>query len=324
MEDPVSRPQNGPPPRRIQLEPAHSAQRLDRFLVAELSLSRGQVRRLLERGAIRLDGRPLGLRDKGRSLPAKGSLEVEAFRSAADERVPPARGPSPPILAQGEGWLAVDKPAGLPVHPLRADESETVIGHLVERWPNLQGLGEGGLRSGVVHRLDVETSGVQLVGLSASGWRRLRDGFSRHVVAKTYRALLAGRLDTAHMGAGALEMKVPLIVAQHRPARVRTARPSEIEKGGARWVRQSVVTQALFENATLVEVRPETGFLHQIRATLAELGHPLLGDRRYADAETAARAPRHMLHAARIQFEEIDVRSQDAADFAAVLDRLRA
>ena len=165
MEDQASPPLGAPAPRRIQLESSHSAQRLDLFLVAELSLSRGQVRRLLERGAVRLDGQPLALRDKGRSLPAQGWLEVEAFRSAADERVLPARGPAPAILGEGKGWLAVDKPPGLPVHPLRADESETVIGHLIQRWPELQGLGEGGLRSGVVHRLDVETSGVQLVGL---------------------------------------------------------------------------------------------------------------------------------------------------------------
>ena len=315
--------QGGPAPRVIALQAQHAGERLDLFLTAELGLSRGQVRRLLERGAVRLDGVGLALRDKGLSLPNEGQIEVDPFQSAGHERIPAPEHAAPMLLAEGPGWLAVDKPPGRPVHPLRADESETVLGHLVERWPQIQGVGEGGRRSGVVHRLDVETSGVQLVATSAEVWARLRAGFSEHRVEKTYRALIAGRLETGSIEDGALRMECALVVAQHRPARVRVARPEEVERGRSRWVRQSVRTLELLGDATLVEVRPETGFLHQIRATLADLGHPLLGDRRYADPATVARAPRHMLHASRIVFEEIDVRAPDAPDFARVLDGLR-
>jgi tRNA pseudouridine32 synthase/23S rRNA pseudouridine746 synthase len=75
--------------------------------------------------------------------------------------------------------------------------------------------------------------------------------------------------------------------------------------------------------ATLVEVRPLTGFLHQIRAVLAERGFPLLGDRRYAPPEVAAAAPRHMLHASELRLEEISAASPDPPDFAALLSALR-
>jgi 23S rRNA-/tRNA-specific pseudouridylate synthase len=71
-------------------------------------------------------------------------------------------------------------------------------------------------------------------------------------------------------------------------------------------------------DATLVEVRPRTGFLHQIRATFAALGHPLVGDRVYAPDDPVG-APRHLLHAARIAVDEIEAESPDAPDFAAAL-----
>jgi len=81
------------------------------------------------------------------------------------------------------------------------------------------------------------------------------------------------------------------------------------------------------ENVTLVEVRPRTGFLHQIRATFAHLGHPLCGDATYAagiEGEDTSGAPRHLLHAARVKVDEIEAESPDAPDFAEACARLLA
>jgi 23S rRNA-/tRNA-specific pseudouridylate synthase len=77
----------------------------------------------------------------------------------------------------------------------------------------------------------------------------------------------------------------------------------------------------LFADATLVEVAPRTGFLHQIRASLAHLGHPLVGDVAYG--APAGVAPRHMLHAARVAFEDVVAASPDAEDFAGAVVRWR-
>jgi len=74
--------------------------------------------------------------------------------------------------------------------------------------------------------------------------------------------------------------------------------------------------------ASLLEVSPVTGYLHQIRATLAHLGAPVLGDARYASPEVAARAPRQLLHAASLRFEEIEVSAPDPPDFAQALREL--
>jgi len=99
-----------------------------------------------------------------------------------------------------------------------------------------------------------------------------------------------------------------------------------------RRVRQSVRTLEELPGATLVEVRPRGGHLHQIRASLAYLGHPVLADRVYApassressQAKAACGASRHLLHAARVAFEEVRAESPDPEDFRAALARLRS
>jgi 23S rRNA-/tRNA-specific pseudouridylate synthase len=118
--------------------------------------------------------------------------------------------------------------------------------------------------------------------------------------------------------AGSVE--IPLVLARHRPARVRVAPP---DRRGARTVEIAWRPLERFADATLVEVRPTTGFLHQIRVVLAHLGHPILGDRVYAHAAAAGAAPRHLLHASALAFEEISAASPDPADFAAKLEELR-
>jgi 23S rRNA pseudouridine1911/1915/1917 synthase len=330
MDDPpATRPDAG---RSRHLAPADAGQRLDVLLAAWLGTSRAEVRRLLAAGSVSLDARPLRLRDKGLALPAAGLLTVDAFTPPAQRRIRPDRDaagvprPPPKILSHGDGWLALDKPAGVPVHPLREDESGSLLSRLVAHYPQIQGVGEGGLRSGVVHRLDVETSGVLLVATSQSTWQWLRRGFREHRIEKVYRAIVAGDLQT---GDRALELSLPLRVARHRPARVRVVGESEATSAGARRAQQSVRRLERLAGASLVEVRPRTGHLHQIRVSLAHVGHPVLGDRVYRDrpellsTERACGAARHLLHASRIAFEEVVAESPDPPDFVAALAKLR-
>ncbi len=309
---------------RVERVPDSGAgSRLDQFLAERLELSRAGARRLLEAGQISLDGRPMTARDKGRALSAGALVTVVGFRAPADWRIRPESlrdrdAPIRGILARGEGWLALDKRPGFPVHPLRESETGTVLNSVAALHPEVQGVGEGSLRSGVVHRLDVDTSGVLLVATAQASWERLRAGFREHRVHKRYRAIVAGNLSEA------IEQEVGLVVAQHRPARVRVVeRPAGSETSGVWTAVQRVLPLEQFVGASLVEIRPRTGFLHQIRATLAELGHPVLGDEIYGGARDHPWVSRHQLHAAALRFEEIDVTSSDPEDFEQLLARLR-
>jgi 23S rRNA pseudouridine1911/1915/1917 synthase len=309
-------------PRSLVISPEQAGLRLDVLLATSLGASRSQVRRLLARAEVSLDGRPLGLVDKGSPVPAGGRLEIASFRLPGAQRVIPQSELELPILARGPGWLAVDKPAGMPVHPLEEAERGTVLNALAASHPEIHGVGEGGLRSGVVHRLDVDTSGALLLATEQACWRRLREAFSSHRVEKLYRALVWGRLESEQ------QLKVGLVVARHRPALVRVVDLSAAASGPELRVGTMLVRplEAL-RGATLVEVRPETGFLHQIRATLAHLGHPIAGDATYggagADRPDSGAASRHLLHAARVAYQELCATSPDPEDFRAELDRLR-
>ena len=286
--------------------------RIDVFLAAHLGVGRSSARALLEAGAVRVDGRPLGRRHKGVSVGLGSRVEVAGFAAPAAQRARPEPELPLAVLARGPGWLAVDKPPGRPVHPLRPEESGTLLNALIARHPEVHGVGEGGLRSGVVHRLDVDTSGVLLFATEAEAWERLRAAFRAHRVEKVYRALVHGRM----VGEGALE--VELAVVRHRPARVAVQGPARARGkdrlAGLRW-------RALAHGSavTLLEVRPRTGFLHQIRATLAHLDHPVCGDPIYGDASGV---PRQMLHAARVAVDEVLAESPEPADFAAARTRL--
>jgi 23S rRNA pseudouridine1911/1915/1917 synthase len=265
---------------------------------------------------VRVDGRQVGERAKGTRVECGATVEVAPFERAEHQRaVAEPRAPLR-VLAAGPGWIAVDKPAGTPVHPLAEDETGTLLNALIARHPDLHGVGEGGLRSGVVHRLDVDTSGVLLFATGEETWRRLRQAFAEHRVGKVYRAVVLGRLDQD----GRAELG--LVTARHRPARVRVVGEGEHARG-AKVGRLGWRCLEVLESATLVEVCLETGFLHQIRATFAHLGHPVAGDRSYGAEADPTGAPRQMLHAARLSFGEIAAESPDPADFAELCARLR-
>ncbi len=304
----------GPLERTLVVAAADAGSRLDTFLARELGCSRAEVRRLLEAGRVALGGRTAASRAKGRPLAAGERVAVCAFTPPAERAIPPDPEAPLAVLASGPGWLALDKPAGVPVHPLREGERTTLLGAAVARHPELQGVGEGGLRSGLLHRLDTDTSGVVLVATEPATWQRLREGFRSHRATKLYRAIVLGQ-PPAHG-----EQELALRVSRHRPARVSVAEPGDPRSRVARlsWRRLEPL-----ELAALVEVRLETGFLHQIRATFAHLGHAVAGDRRYGPAEDPTGAPRQMLHAAALELDEIRVASPDPPDFEALLQRLR-
>ncbi|CAG0998642.1 Ribosomal large subunit pseudouridine synthase D [Myxococcaceae bacterium] len=305
----------------LVVSPDEAGTRLDAWLAARLGVPRARARRLVAQGAVRVDGRLASSSAKGAALVAGAHIEVSAPAEARAER--PVLEPGAPlaILAEGAGFVVLDKPAGVPVHPLASGEHGTLLGALAARRPEVIGVGEGGLRSGVVHRLDVETSGAIVFATEAARFEALRAAFREHRVEKIYRAIVLGSLE----GEGVVE--VGLVVARHRPARVRVVDPRRDARGrGARRARLSWRAQERLGPATLVEVRLETGHLHQIRASFAHLGHPVAGDRLYGPPveEDPTEAPRQMLHAARLRVDDVDAWSPDPPDLAGVLAKLQA
>lgn len=303
-------------PSVVRVGPEQAGERLDRFLASRLVISRARVRHLLEVGRVVQAGRPLALADKSRPTQPGEEFRILGALQAVEESPEPRPDLPLALVCEGRGWLVVDKPSGCGVHPLRPDQHDTVLNALVARHPEIIGVGEGGLRSGVVHRLDVDTTGALVFALDQGTWRRLRGAFADHRVEKRYLALVAGRFERAR------PVELTLAITRHAPARV------EVRASGRR-CRMHVAPRAVFATATLVEVALETGFLHQIRASMAWLGHPVVGDRDYGGTEGAAAAvtaasgaSRPMLHAWRLAVDEIFAEVAPPADFEAARERL--
>ncbi len=219
------------------------------------------------------------------------------------------------VLFEGEGLLAVDKPAGMLVIPGRAEGAGPSLREVLEE--------RLGRKVYVVHRLDRDTSGVVVFALEPERHRALSMAFESGKVRKRYLALVEGRLETPRMVEAAL---VPA-----RKGRMRVARPGEEGKPS----RTRVRPVELFEGASLVEAEPLTGRTHQIRVHLLSEGHPLLVDHQYGRKEPL-KAPggevllaRTPLHAARLEWPALPgiearaVESPLPEDLAKTVDYLR-
>lgn len=269
------------PERTIKIGPIQAGQRLDAVVASALGLSRGWVRKLLNAERVLLAGRPAA---KGVILRAGDCIDVLPF--ARPETGPLANSDLElAVLRQSAGLVAVDKPAGMAVHPLAPDETDTALNALVARFPELVGVGEAGLRSGVIHRLDPGTSGVLVFALREDAWRSARAAFAEKRVAKRYLARVHGAF------AGEREVALRL---ENRGAHVRV-----VERGG-RIARSHLRALETGPETSLVEIDMHTGVRHQIRVALAELGHPIVGDRLYG---STALLDRHWLHAASIAWD---------------------
>ena len=288
--------------------------RLDHAVAAVAGVSRRHAQRLIAAEQVRVNGRPARVGDKG-SLVAGSDRVTVADRF---DRVTPEPDAPLHVLAGGEGhgWVAVDKPAGQPVHPLQPGETGTLLNAVAARYPRVQGVGdEGGLRAGVVHRLDIETSGVVLFALDHPDWQRFRNAFAAHLTVKKYLALVQGSPPPD----GRVDLN--LAVTRHRPARVEVV---PADRPDARRCTMSFRVNERLREAALVEVRLDTGFLHQVRVSLAHLGHPLLGDARYGKPSTdMTPCRRTMLHAASLTLDEVHAEAPAPPDFADALRSLQ-
>lgn len=261
--------------------------RADRFLAAEIgTVSRRRVQALLESGRIRVRGRRIR---KGELLPPGTLVDVDVVESPSEVTAEPDL--DVPLLFDDDSVLALDKPAHMPSHALRPEDRGTIANFLAARHPETRLAGDKPLEHGVVHRLDTDTSGVLLVARTREAWRALRDQFRRREVRKLYVALVVGEV------AGEGVIREPLEADPGDPRRVRPA-------ARARAPGRSLLTRytpiARMDGATLLQIDMESGFRHQIRAHLASIGHPVVGDRLYGAPPGGA--GRHLLHAAAIEF----------------------
>lgn len=299
--------------------PLTAAGRLDRALADALGVGRAAVKQAFAAGEVRLSGRRARASD-----PALPGALVEIELAAPPGPPSPEPQLALAVLADEARWLVADKPAGVATHPLLHGEGGTLANAVAARYPACAEASPDPRDGGAVQRLDLETSGCVLFAKDRGAWEMLHAQLAARAVEKVYVALVLGRVTAGGVCSVPLAQRGGRVVPAPDPTRPpkATGRPREAE---TRWE----VARAL-PAATLLEVRIATGVMHQIRAHLAFLGHPVVGDALYGGE--AARRPglsRHFLHAAALGFERPEggrarVESPLPAELRAVLAALEA
>lgn len=235
------------------------------------------------------------------------------------------------IIYEDDNFLAVNKPAGLLVHPVRGrpalgtattalgrsasngvhgtpehDNKGTLVDFLVSKYPEIKEVGDlpAGrqavhLRPGIVHRLDKDTSGVMIVAKNQKYFEYLKNLFQTHKIRKTYIALVHGKVKERK---GVINK--PIGLKSGTTKRTVFVRNAVMVKSAETEYQLKKYLNIGGEDYSLLEVFPKTGRTHQIRVHLASIGHPIVGDRLYGNKKASSVTNRLFLHADSIEFEK--------------------
>jgi 23S rRNA pseudouridine1911/1915/1917 synthase len=291
--------------------------RVDAGLARLLGLSRTVVAELASAGDVLVDGHAAAKSDR---LMAGSMLEI----TLPEPESPVA--PAPAVHVDGlvvlysdDDIIVVDKPVGVAVHPSPGWTGPTVVGGLAAAGFRVSTSGAAE-RQGVVHRLDVGTTGVMVVAASEHAYTVLKRAFKERTVDKRYHAIVQGHPDPSR---GTIDAPID----RHPKHDYKFA----VVSGGRPSVTHYEVMEA-FPAASLVDVKLETGRTHQIRVHFAALKHPCVGDVTYGADPTQAKRlglTRQWLHARTLGFEHpadgswVEFTSEYPADLQHALDLLR-
>lgn len=289
--------------------------RADAAVARLLGFSRTFAQEVLEAGGVSLDGVVLGKSDR----VGPGWLEVE-WAPKLEPTIVPQLVPGFHVVHDDDDLVVIDKPVGVAAHPASGWDGPTVLGALAGAGYRIATSGSAE-RQGIVHRLDVGTSGLMVVAKSERAYSELKRQFHDREVDKIYHAVVQGHPDPF---SGTIDAPV----GRHPGSSWKFA----VTADGKHAVTHYDTLEAM-RAATLLEIHLETGRTHQIRVHMAAQRHPCVGDALYgADPTLAARLglTRQWLHAVKLGFrhpgtgEHVEFETRYPDDLQHALDVLRA
>ena len=288
-------------------------QRLDAFLASSLDgLTRSQATRLIESGAVAVNGRAVS---KSYKLAGGEDIAVTLPEPEPVEAVP--QDIPLDVVYEDADVIVVNKPSGMVVHPAPGHPDGTLVNALLYHCAGtLSGIG-GALRPGIVHRIDRDTSGLIIAAKNDAAHQYLSAQLADHTLARTYECIVVGALREDR---GTVDAPI----ARHPTDRKRMA----VVAGGREAVTHWEVI-ARYPGYTHVRCRLETGRTHQIRVHMAYIGHPILGDTVYGAKKEVPGLTGQCLHAVGLRFlhprthEVVELSCPLPDEFTRMLQKIR-
>lgn len=288
--------------------------RLDRYLSDEREdMSRSYIQQLIDAGNVSVNGKKVKasykLRDNDRVellIPEPEPVEILPENIPLD------------IVYDDDDIIIINKPQGMVVHPAAGHLSGTLVNALMYYFgDSLSGI-NGVMRPGIVHRIDMNTSGLLVICKNDNAHKKLSEQFSVHSITREYTAIVYN-----HFSEPSGTVDAPL-------ARSKTDRKKiAIDPDGRRAITHYSVVEPLLKDFTLIKARLETGRTHQIRVHMASIRHPLLGDDVYGPKKCPYNLKGQMLHAGKLGFihpstgEYVEFNSELPEYFTKILNVLR-
>lgn len=297
----------------LMVDAAAEGGRLDVYLRDHVpGLGRAVLRRMIESGLVRVDGRRASAAQRVRA-----GQRIELNAPASTAAVPDAEAPLS-LVYEDEALVIADKPAGMATHPLTPGERGTLASALLARFPEMANFGYSTREPGIVHRLDTDTSGLVLAARSAAAFEALRAQLDAGTIDKRYLALCRGlptapAVHEAHM------------IAQGKRVLVQLEAPSL----RAQPIVTELTSATAYGSFALVELRVSRARRHQIRAHLAVLGHAIASDALYGGPMLPG-LPRHFLHASELRLKhpttgaDLHVKAELPEDLQRALESARS
>jgi 23S rRNA pseudouridine1911/1915/1917 synthase len=274
---------------------SESTERLDKFLAGVTGKSRGLIQKAIKNGEVKVEDKTITETDH-KVLPGQ-TVESPEFKEKEFE----ASTRELKIVYENNDLAVIDKPAGLVVHPGAGTTEDTLVHALLKYFPDIKNVGQPH-RPGIVHRLDEDTSGLLLIAKTSQAYEFLKAKFMERQIDKQYLALVHGVPKKLHD-----IIDAPL-------AKNFRGRKMNVGEGKEAVTEYSVLATnekdvSGLDQMALLRVKLHTGRTHQIRAHLAHINHPIVGDQTYggtykqADMEVLNR---QFLHAYHLRFELLD------------------
>ena len=265
-------------PLRFLAAPEDEGQRLDVYLARRLETSRSRAQRFIRDGRVAIDGvaelRP------SRTLAANDTVDCRPEELAPEDALAAQSG-SLRVLFEDDQLIVLDKAPDVAVHPGAGRADRTLANFLLDRFPEIAAVGHP-RRPGIVHRLDLGTSGVMAVARTAAAYQRLTRAFAEREVKKLYLAIVYGRPDPPSGEIDAAIARDPK--DRKRMTVIGGGRRRRSAPSAARAAMTLYRTIAVEAGLALLELDLRTGRTHQIRVHLKSRGWPIVGDPLYGEA----------------------------------------